>query len=516
MTEPKVEATATSRSKAGVKARIKAPASYKRSKAGVDWSQYDPGDFYDETISSPGNARAVARSLVSHVEANSMRKLQSVQQAANLAIQQMGISFTVYSEGENIDRAWPFDVLPRIISLNEWKSVEAGLVQRLTALNMFINDLYNKRKVIKDGIVPSELIDSSPSYFKQCMGAKPRYGVWAHICGTDLVRDGDGRFYVLEDNLRVPSGVSYMLENRAVSKRVLPQLFDKYSIEPVGDYPSKLFDMLASLSPRRVKKPEIAVLTPGIYNSAYFEHAYLAQRMGAELVEGSDLVVDSDDNVFMRTIRGLERLDVIYRRINDDYMDPEVFVPTSLLGTPGLFRAWRNGKVGMANAPGSGLADDKVIYTYVPQIIKYYLDEDPILPNVPSYLCNDPKQMKYVLDNLKSLVVKPAAESGGYGMLIGPKSTRAEREKMAALIKKNPRNYIAQPTLALSTAATLCGRSIEPRHLDLRPFVLQGKESYVTAGGLTRVALRKGSLVVNSSQGGGSKDTWIVDMGGKR
>lgn len=491
----------------------RAPQAYKRAASGYNWGDYDPGEFFDETISSPGNARAVARSLVAHVQKGSLRKIVSAQQAANLAISQMGISFTVYSDGENIDRNWPMDVLPRIIPLSEWSRLEEGLVQRVTALNLFIADLYDKQKVLKDGIVPRDLIESSPSFFKACIGAKPKHGVWAHICGSDLVRGGDGTMYVLEDNLRVPSGVSYMLENRAVSKRVLPQLFDKYAIQPVTDYPSKLFEMLSSLSPRRKKQPEIVVLTPGIYNSAYFEHAYLAQRMGAELVEGSDLAVGKDDKVYMRTVQGLEPVDVIYRRINDDFMDPEVFDPNSLLGTPGLFRAWRKGNVGMANAPGSGVADDKIVYTYIPAIIKYYLDQDPIIPNVPSYLCVDPKQRQYVLDNLDKLVVKPANESGGYGMLIGPKSTRAERETFARLIKKNPRNYMAQPTLALSTAATLCGNTIEPRHLDLRPFILQGKDSYVTAGGLTRVALRKGSLVVNSSQGGGSKDTWVVDMG---
>ena len=363
---------------------------------------------------------------------------------------------------------------------------------------MFIDDIYNKQRILKDKVLPRDIIDSSPEFLEQCVGAKPRYGVWSHICGSDLVRDNDGTMNVLEDNLRVPSGVSYMLENRAVSKRVLPQLFEKHYIEPVDDYPSRLFDTLASLSPRSGDQPEIAVMTPGIFNSAYFEHAYLAQRMGAELVEGSDLVVN-DDKVYMRTIRGLERVDVIYRRINDEFLDPEVFKPNSVLGTPGLFRAWRKGNVGIANAPGAGLADDKVIYTYVPAIIKYYLGEDPIIPNVPSYLCVDPKHLDHVLKNLENMVVKPANESGGYG------------EEFAARIRKNPRNYMAQPALSLSTAPTLCGNSIQPRHLDLRPFILQGKDHYVTAGGLTRVALRKGSLVVNSSQGGGSKDTWIVD-----
>ncbi len=492
-------------------ARIKSPAPYQRPRPGIDWGEYNPGVFYDEIISSPGNARAAARGLVSFIRKMSIKRLVSRQQAADLAIQEMGISFTVYSEGENIDRSWPMDIIPRIIPLREWQVLEEGLIQRLTALNMFIDDIYNKQKILRDKVVPKDLIASSPEFLKQCVGAKPRYGVWSHICGSDLVRDNDGTMYVLEDNLRVPSGVSYMLENRAVSKRVLPQLFEKHYIQPVDDYPSQLFETLASLSPRSSKKPEIVVMTPGIYNSAYFEHAYLAQRMGAELVEGPDLVVGDDDKVYMRTIRGLEQVDVIYRRINDDFLDPEVFRPNSMLGTPGLFRAWRKGNVGLANAPGAGVADDKVIYTYVPDIIKYYLGEEPLIPNVPSFLCVNEQHRKHVLANLETMVVKPANESGGYGMLIGPASTKKQREQFTALIKKNPRNYMAQPALALSTAPTLCNNSIQPRHLDLRPFVLQGKRHYVTAGGLTRVALRKGSLVVNSSQGGGSKDTWIVD-----
>ena len=492
-------------------AGIKSPAPYQRTRPGIDWGEYDPGDFYDEIISSPGNARAAARGLVSFVRKMTMKHLTSRQQAADLAIQEMGISFTVYSEGENIDRAWPMDIIPRIIALREWQGLEKGLVQRLAALNMFIDDLYNKQKILKNRVVPRELIDSSPEFLEQCIGAKPRYGVWSHICGSDLVRDNDGTMYVLEDNLRVPSGVSYMLENRAVSKRVLPQLFEKHFIQPVDDYPSQLFETLASLSPRSADRPEIVVMTPGIYNSAYFEHAYLAQRMGAELVEGSDLVVGDDDKVYMRTIRGLERVDVIYRRINDDFLDPDVFRPNSQLGTPGLFKAWRKGNVGLANAPGAGVADDKIIYTFVPDIIRYYLGEEPLIPNVPSFLCVNDKHRKHVLANMKTMVVKPANESGGYGMLIGPAASKKQLEQFAGLIKKNPRNYMAQPALALSTAPTLCGSSIQPRHLDLRPFVLQGKKHYVTAGGLTRVALRKGSLVVNSSQGGGSKDTWIVD-----
>lgn len=475
-----------------------------------DWSSYSCGDFYDELVTGGKSARPAAKGVFNYIKSHSEKHFASKQSATDLAIQEMGISFTIYSQGENIDRSWPMDIIPRTIPADEWSVIEKGLIQRLTALNAFINDVYNQQHIIKDKIFPEELILSSKDFLKPCVGVTPPHGVWAHVCGTDLVRDKDGTVYVLEDNLRVPSGVSYMLENRAVTKRVLPQLFYNHNILPVDDYPSKLFDMLCSLSPRKSNKPEIVVLTPGIYNSAYFEHSYLAQRMGAELVNGSNLVVGDDDCVYMKTIAGLERVDVIYKRVNDTFLDPETFNPDSCLGTPGLFRAWRKGNVALANAPGSGVADDKVVYTYVPQIIKYYLDEDPILPNVPSYLCSNESEMEHILANMQNMVIKPANESGGYGMLVGPASTKKERDQFAALIKAKPRNYMAQPALTLSTAPTFCNGKIEPRHLDLRPFILQGKSSYVTPGGLTRVALRKGSLVVNSSQGGGSKDTWIV------
>ncbi|MFZ0469620.1 MAG: circularly permuted type 2 ATP-grasp protein [Thiogranum sp.] len=482
----------------------------------IDWKQYDPGDFYDEVISSPGQPRVAARGLANYLKSLSDQQLARRQRAADLAIEEMGITFTVYSEGENIDRAWPFDIIPRVIALKEWQQIEAGLKQRITALNLFIEDVYNAKRIIKDKVFPAAMLAGSKNYLPQCEGVSPRFGVWAHICGSDLVRDRDGTVYVLEDNLRVPSGVSYMIENRSVAKRVFPELFRRQTILPVDDYPAALFDMLAALSPRPLDYPEIVVLTPGIYNSAYFEHAYLAQQMGAELVEGSDLVVCNDDCVYMRTIDGLQRVDIIYRRVNDEFIDPEAFRKDSVLGCPGLLRAWRAGNVALANAPGCGVADDKVVYTYVPDFIRYYLDEEPILANVPSYRCEDAGAREYVLANLKDLVVKPANESGGYGMLVGPQSTAKEREKFAGLIQRRPRNYIAQPTLALSTAPTVVGRHLEPRHLDLRPFILSAQDVYVTAGGLTRVALRKGSLVVNSSQGGGSKDTWVLDSGGRR
>ena len=352
----------------------------------------------------------------------------------------------------------------------------------------------------------------SREYRQRCAGIDPPHGVWAHVCGTDLVRDKDGTLYVLEDNLRVPSGVSYMLENRAVMKRVFPELFDDYGIHPVDDYPAQLRACLRSLAKTAGRPPRIVVLTPGVYNSAYFEHAYLAREMGADLVEGSDLLVGSDDCVYMKTIGGLARVDVIYRRIDDLFLDPTVFRPDSTLGVPRLLRAWQAGNVALANAPGSGVADDKVIYTYVPDIIRYFLGEEPILPNVPSYRCAEPEQREFVLDNLADLVVKPANESGGYGLLIGPHASSADRDAMAEAIRADPRNFMAQPVITLSTAPTLVGEhAVEPRHLDLRPFILSGRDVHVTTGGLTRVALRKGSLVVNSSQGGGSKDTWVIE-----
>lgn len=477
----------------------------------IDWKTYDPSPFYDELTTSRGKPRPAARRLTDYLASLDDEEIRARKQAAEIAIVEMGISFTVYSEGENIDRAWPFDIIPRVIPRKEWRTVEAGLIQRLTALNMFIDDIYNEQRIVRDKVVPEYVLAKSRNFRQQCRGFTPPLKIWAHICGSDLVRDRDGTIYVLEDNLRVPSGVSYMLENRQVTKRVFPELFENSSILPVDEYSSQLFDMLASISPRPQDYPQVAVLTPGIFNSAYFEHSFLAQRMGAQLVEGADLCVGEDDCVYMRTIDGLARVDVIYRRIDDEFMDPETFRSDSMLGVPGLMRAWRNGKVGIANAPGSGVADDKVIYTFVPAMIRYYLDQDPVIPNVPTWLCVDRKDRDHVIEHLEELVVKPANESGGYGMLIGPHSTKKQRAEFAALIRQDPRNYIAQPTLDLSVAPTLCDDGLEPRHLDLRPFVLQGVKTDVTAGGLTRVAMKKGSLVVNSSQGGGSKDTWIVD-----
>jgi uncharacterized circularly permuted ATP-grasp superfamily protein len=483
----------------------------------ISWDNYSGKETFDELITPGGRARAGAGKIVQYMRRLSDEDLRERRDAAELAMRVMGITFTVYNEeGEGgIDRVWPFDIIPRIIPAREWQRTDAGLKQRVQALNMFIGDLYAKQQIIKDGVFPKEVLAQSVNFREQCMGIKPVHGVWAHICGSDLVRDDKGTMYVLEDNLRVPSGVSYMLENRLVMKRVFPELFEDCSILPIDGYSTRLFDMLASLSPRPADFPTIVVLTPGIYNSAYFEHSYLAQQMGVELVSGSDLFVGEDDCVYMRTINGRERVDVIYRRVDDLFMDPEVFNPDSKLGVPGIMRAWSKGNVAIANAPGAGVADDKVVYAYVPEMIRYYLDQEPILPNVPTYLCMDDKQREYVISNIENMVVKPANESGGYGMMVGPAASKKTHKEFVELIKKDPRNYIAQPTLSLSTVPTLCDGNVEPRHVDLRPFILSGESQHVTRGGLTRVALKKGSLVVNSSQGGGSKDTWIVETGGK-
>jgi len=476
----------------------------------IDWTRYAQGTACDELVAASGRARPGATALLRYLKDLGGEELLHRKKAAEQAIRAMGITFTVYSEGSNLDRQWPYDIIPRILRQSEWTRIEAGLRQRLAALNHFIDDVYNEQRIFRDGVMPAAVIMDAGNYRAQCAGMRPRHGTWAHICGSDLVRDKDGTVYVLEDNLRVPSGVSYMLENRRVTKRVFPELFETYDIGPIDEYPAQLFDTLASLSPRAQDDPEIVVLTPGIYNSAYFEHAFLAQQMGAELVEGGDLVLGADDCVYMRTIRGLARVDVVYRRIDDAFLDPEAFRADSMLGVAGLMRAWRKGKVAIANAPGTGVADDKVVYAYVPAMIRYYLDEEAILPNVPTHLCFDDAQRRHVLANLDRLVVKPANESGGYGIMIGPAASRATRAQFAKLIEANPRNYVAQPVLSLSTTPTILGRELVPCHIDLRPFTLQGARHYVTAGGLTRVAMRRGSLVVNSSQGGGSKDTWVV------
>src|SRR5450755_2504286 len=475
----------------------------------MQFSSYDTQGFYDEMFDEKGEPRQHARLLLETVESLSDGHLLRYKHAAERLLLQMGITFNVYGDTAGTERIFPFDLIPRIITAVEWDQIERGLKQRVHALNCFIDDIYHDQKILKNGVIPGEVVLSATSYRKQCHGLNPPWGVWCHVTGTDLVRAGDGEYYVLEDNLRVPSGVSYVLENREVLKRIFPGVFAGLSVRPVNGYPSHLLEMLESLAPHPSGPPRVVVLTPGIYNSAYFEHSFLAQQMGVQLVEGRDLVI-SNGNVFTRTTKGLERVDVIYRRVDDDFLDPNEFRADSMLGVPGLMAAYRAGRVALANAPGNGVADDKVIYTYVPDMIRYYEGAEPILPNVPTYLCWRDSDRKYVLEHLHQLVVKSANESGGYGMLVGPHSTRLQQEEFALKIQDNPRNFIAQPTLALSRVPTIVDDHFEGRHVDLRPYVLCGKEIYVLPGGLTRVAMRKGSLVVNSSQGGGSKDTWVL------
>ena len=466
---------------------------------------------WDELRDTGDVPRPAARGLFEVLDGLELDELRTRQAAATADIQTMGITFTVYSDGRGIDRSWPFDVIPRVIEAGEWARIAKGLEQRLVALNRFIDDVYNDQRVIADGVFPRELLDHSINFRPECKGVQPRFGVWAHISGSDLVRDADGTVYVLEDNLRVPSGVSYVLENRAISKRAFPEVFARQRIAPVDSYTEELSKLLVSLAPDEVADPSVVVLTPGIFNSAYFEHSFLAQRMGATLVQGTDLVVADDDRVFMRTIDGLEPVDVIYRRIDDLFLDPETFRPDSTLGVPGLMRAWKSGRVAIANAPGAGVADDKVVYAWVPDLVRYYLGEEPVIANVPTHRCLYADERAFVIENLRDLVVKPANESGGYGIVIGNRATDTQLEAVASAINEDPRNWVAQPIIQLSTAPTLCEEGVEPRHVDLRPFILTGATSYVTAGGLTRVALVKDSLIVNSSQGGGSKDTWIIE-----
>ena len=475
----------------------------------LNFKSYDTEEFYDELIESTGVPRPGARILVERIETLDDNDILGRQRAAEAAMYNMGITFTVYGSEEGTEKIFPFDIIPRIVEANDWKDIERGLKQRIHALNLFLDDIYHDQRILKDKVIPEDIILSASSFRAQCIGLDVPHGIWCHITGTDLVRDRDGQHYVLEDNLRCPSGVSYVLENRHVLKRTLPLAFEASRVRAVDNYPARLLATLQYLAPDHLSSPTVVVLTPGMYNSAYFEHSYLAQQMGVELVEGSDLVV-MDGFVHMRTTRGFQRVDVIYRRIDDDFIDPTTFRADSVLGVPGLIDVYRKGRVALANAPGTGIADDKAVYAYVPKIVKYYLDEDIILPNVPTYVCADKKEREYVLANLDKLVVKATNESGGYGMLVGPHSTPEQRTEFADLIRKNPRNYIAQPTLALSRAPVLVGDHFEGRHIDLRPYILYGKDIYVMPGGLTRVALNKGSLVVNSSQGGGSKDTWVL------
>jgi uncharacterized circularly permuted ATP-grasp superfamily protein len=476
---------------------------------------YQIDTAYDEMFAEPGVPREHYRALHQTLLKLPPEELRRSQQAADLAFLHEGITFTVYGSKEGTERIFPNDLLPRIITAREWAKIEKGLTQRLTALNLFLRDIYHEGRILADKVVPRDLIYSCKHFRREMRGLNVPHDIYVSVCGTDLVRLPDGTFAVLEDNLRVPSGVSYMVANRKVLKRVFPKLFRDYGVWPIDHYPRELLSNLRTLAPDNCayrQDPTTAVLTPGVSNSAYFEHTFLAQQMGIELVEGRDLLTH-DNVVYMRTTAGLRRVDVIYRRVDDDFLDPLCFRPDSTLGVPGLFNAYRNGNVTLANAIGTGVADDKAVYAYVPDIIKYYLNEDAILPNIPTFLMSDCTHRQHVLDNLQNMVVKAVGESGGYGMLIGPLSTAKQRDEVRAHIIHDPRNYIAQPTLALSCAPCLIDGSVESRHIDLRPYILMGEKVTLVPGGLTRVALRKGSLVVNSSQGGGSKDTWVLRDG---
>lgn len=474
----------------------------------IDFSNYQSQGFYDEMFDKNGQVRSNYALFKDSLEKLGKNRLQYLQQSTDRAQLSLGMTFNVYSDNQGIERILHLDIIPRIIDHKEWNYLERGLKQRIEALNLFIHDIYNEQKVFKDKIIPQELILSSISYLKQLRGFKPPKNIWCHITGSDLIRGGDGQYYVLEDNLRCPSGVSYMLENREILKRTFPEVFEQLHVKPVYNYTHILRDTLESLT--KVDQPTIAVLTPGTYNAAYFEHAYLAQQMGAELVEGRDLHV-KNEIVYMVTTKGLQRVDVIYRRVDDDFIDPLVFNKDSLLGTPGLFNAYLKGNVVLVNAPGTGVVDDKAVYAYIPRIIKYYLNEEMILPNVQTYICDEEKDRKYVIENIHNLVVKQTDASGGYGMLIGPKSTKKEQEEFIEKIKNKPRKYIAQPMINLSKVPTITDDTIEGRHVDLRPYALYGNDIKIIPGALTRVALKKGSIVVNSSQGGGSKDTWVLE-----
>jgi uncharacterized circularly permuted ATP-grasp superfamily protein len=480
----------------------------------VHFDAYDIAGFFDEMFEETDRPRAATTLLANRIATLSPAELRARQIAAERALLTRGITFNVYGDAAGTEKIFPFDIIPRVIPGSDWRPIERGLTQRVRALNLFIDDVYHDQRIVKAGVVPQSLIASAKSYLPACAGMKPPKGIYCHVVGTDLVRDRDGQFYVLEDNLRCPSGVSYVLENRQVMKRTFPQVFGELRVRPVDIYPSKLLETLEHVSP--TMSPTVVVLTPGVHNSAYFEHSFLAQQMGVELVEGRDLLV-RDGRVHMRTTRGFQRVDVIYRRIDDTFLDPLAFRPDSMLGVPGLMDVYRSGRVALANAPGTGVADDKVVYAYVPKMIEYYLGEKAILPNVPTYLCENDRDRAHVLANIGDLVVKAANESGGYGMLIGPQASSTEREDFKKKIEKNPREYIAQPMLGLSRVPTIVAlddgdprQGIEGRHVDLRPYVLYGDDIFVIPGGLTRVALRRGSCVVNSSQGGGSKDTWVL------
>ncbi len=471
--------------------------------------KYQPGDFFDEMFAAEGKVRPHYATLFERFQNLEREEFEQRRTAVDAAFLRQGITFTVYSDEQGTERIFPFDLMPRIIPASEWNVIEAGLIQRMRALNLFLKDLYTDQRILKEKVIPAEDVLSAKHYRPEMVGVPVPKDIYIHICGSDMVRDREGTYFVLEDNGRCPSGVSYLLENRVAMKRAFPNLFSSVGVRPVDHYTQDLLTVLQYIAPPTDKAPTVVLLTPGIYNSAYFEHSFLARQMGIQIVEGQDLVVQ-DKTVYMRTTKGLEKVDTIYRRLDDDFLDPKVFRKDSILGVPGLVEAYRAGNVSLANAIGTGVADDKVVYKYVPDMIKFYLSEEPILANVPTYLCSNPKECEYVVNNLEKLVVKSANESGGYGMLVGQASTAAQRAEFKEKILETPRNFIAQPTLNLSRHPSYVDGQFEGRHVDLRPYILCGEKISIVPGGLTRVALRKGSLVVNSSQGGGSKDTWVL------
>jgi len=472
--------------------------------------RYDQTGFFDEMLDKDGQARPHYRKFRQHFKALTPQEFEHKRHSVDVAFLRQGITFNVYGDSAGTEKIFPFDLLPRIIPAKEWEFLERGLTQRITALNLFLHDIYHEQRILKDGVIPPHYVLSGKHFRREFAGFNVPKDIYIHVCGTDLIRDGSGQWMVLEDNGRCPSGVSYVLENRRAMKRTFPGMFEDIGVRPVEDYPQELLRMLNHIAPAGVADPTVVLLTPGAYNSAYFEHTYLARQMGIEIVEGRDLVV-RDARVFMRTTKGLRPVHVIYRRIDDDFIDPTVFRRDSMLGVPGLVRAYRAGNVSLANSIGTGIADDKVMYYFVPRMIKYYLDQEPIIPNVPTYLASEEADKKYILENLSKLVVKAANESGGYGMLMGPKASKDEIESFRKQVEADPRNYIAQPMISLSRHPTqVDGGKFEGRHIDLRPYIIYGEKIVIVPGGLTRVALRKGSLVVNSSQGGGSKDTWVL------
>jgi uncharacterized circularly permuted ATP-grasp superfamily protein len=469
----------------------------------------EPGPYVSELATDRPGDNGAAQIVRDRLSAIGLDGLRARAKAAENDLMSLGVTFTVYSDAQAIDRILPFDCIPRIITAAEWRKLETGVQQRVAAINAFLHDIYHERKILRDGIVPAELVLGNANYRPEMENFPVRFGTYVHICGIDIIRDQQGDFRVLEDNARTPSGVSYVVENRHLMRRAFPDLLAGMSLMPVDDYGRRLREALTEIAPEGVDDPQVVLLSPGIYNSAYFEHVFLAREMGVPLVEGPDLIVE-DDRVFMKTTAGLRAVHSIYRRLGDDFLDPTVFRPESLLGVPGLIRAWRKGNVALANAVGTGVADDKAVYAYMPRIIKYYLDQDPILANVETNICREAEGLAYTLDNLDKLVTKPVGESGGYGITIGPRATKEELEASRAALIANPANWISQPVIGLSTCPTLTDEGIRPRHLDLRPFAVTGRSTWVLPGGLSRVALKSGSLVVNSSQGGGSKDTWVL------